>query len=125
MRVIRRFWALIAVTAAPVSLLLPLLLPQAAGAQDPAAFYAGKSVDLDIGYSVGGGYDLYGRLLARHFGAHIPGNPTIVPKNMEGAGSLRLANYLFSGRPARRHSDRHHRPRHRLRSAPQRERRAI
>jgi tripartite-type tricarboxylate transporter receptor subunit TctC len=99
MRVVRRFWALLAVTAAPVSLFLPLLLPQAAAAQDPAAFYAGKSVDLDIGYSVGGGYDLYGRLLARHLGAHIPGNPTIVPKNMEGAGSLRLANYLYSAAP--------------------------
>jgi tripartite-type tricarboxylate transporter receptor subunit TctC len=78
---------------------MPLLLPQAAGAQDAAAFYAGKSVDLDIGYSVGGGYDLYGRLLARHLGAHIPGHPTVVPKNMEGAGSLRLANYLYSAAP--------------------------
>jgi tripartite-type tricarboxylate transporter receptor subunit TctC len=74
-------------------------LPQAARAQDPAAFYAGKSIDLDIGYSVGGGYDLYGRLLARHIGKHIPGNPTIVPKNMEGAGSLRLANYLYAAAP--------------------------
>jgi len=99
MRVIRRFWALLAVTAPLTLPLLPLLSPQAAAAQDPAAFYAGKSVDLDIGYSVGGGYDLYGRLLARHLGAHIPGNPTIVPKNMEGAGSLRLANYLYSAAP--------------------------
>ena len=74
-------------------------VPNAARAQDPAAFYAGKSVELDIGYSVGGGYDLYGRLLARHLGRHIPGNPTIVPKNMEGAGSLRLANYLYMAAP--------------------------
>jgi tripartite-type tricarboxylate transporter receptor subunit TctC len=74
-------------------------VPQAARAQDPAAFYAGRSVELDIGYSVGGGYDLYGRLLARHLGRHIPGNPTIVPKNMEGAGSLRLANYLYMAAP--------------------------
>jgi tripartite-type tricarboxylate transporter receptor subunit TctC len=74
-------------------------VPSAARAQDPAAFYAGKSVELDIGYSVGGGYDLYGRLLARHLGRHIPGNPTIVPKNMEGAGSLRLANYLYMAAP--------------------------
>ncbi|HEX3503663.1 MAG TPA: tripartite tricarboxylate transporter substrate-binding protein [Xanthobacteraceae bacterium] len=76
-----------------------MLLPQAARAQDPAAFYAGKSIDLDIGYSVGGGYDLYGRLVARHIGKHIPGNPAVVPKNMEGAGSLRLANYLYSAAP--------------------------
>ena len=69
------------------------------GAQSPAAFYQGKSIDLDIGYSVGGGYDLYARLVARHLGAHIPGNPTIVPKNMEGAGSLRLANYLYAAAP--------------------------
>ena len=68
-------------------------------APDAAAFYAGKSVELEIGYSVGGGYDLYGRLLARHLGQHIPGNPTIVPKNMEGAGSLRLANYLYAAAP--------------------------
>jgi tripartite-type tricarboxylate transporter receptor subunit TctC len=73
--------------------------PQAARAEDPAAFYAGKSIDLDIGYSVGGGYDLYGRLVARHIGKHIPGNPTIVPKNMEGAASLRLANYLYTAAP--------------------------
>ncbi len=54
---------------------------------------------MQIGYSVGGGYDLYARLLARHLGRHIPGNPTVVPKNMEGAGSLRLANYLYSAAP--------------------------
>ena len=70
-----------------------------ANAQSPAAFYQGKSIDLDIGYSVGGGYDLYARLVARHIGAHIPGNPTVVPKNMEGAGSLRLANYLYAAAP--------------------------
>ncbi len=74
-------------------------MPQAARAQGPAAFYAGKTVELDIGYSVGGGYDLYGRLLARHLGKHIPGSPTILPKNMEGAGSLRLANYLYMAAP--------------------------
>src|SRR5271169_2775819 len=73
--------------------------PGTAHAEDPAAFYAGKSIDLQIGYSVGGGYDLYGRLLARHLGKHIPGNPTIVPKNMEGAGSLRLANFLYAAAP--------------------------
>ena len=66
-------------------------------AQNVADFYKGKSVDVYIGYSVGGGYDLYARLLARHIGKHIPGNPTVVPKNMEGAGSLRLANWLYNG----------------------------
>jgi tripartite-type tricarboxylate transporter receptor subunit TctC len=70
-----------------------------ASAQTPAEFYRGKTVDLNIGYSAGGGYDLYARLIARHLGKHIPGNPQVVPKNMEGAGSLRLANWLYSAAP--------------------------
>ena len=68
-------------------------------AQTPADFYKGKNVELYIGYSVGGGYDLYARVLARHIAKHIPGNPTVVPKNMEGAGSLRLANWLAKAAP--------------------------
>jgi tripartite-type tricarboxylate transporter receptor subunit TctC len=62
-------------------------------------FYAGKTVSLYIGYSVGGGYDLYGRLVARHLGRHLPGNPTVVPINMEGAGSLKLMNWLYNAAP--------------------------
>jgi tripartite-type tricarboxylate transporter receptor subunit TctC len=62
-------------------------------------FYAGKSVSLYIGYSVGGAYDLYGRLVARHLGRHIPGNPAVVPVNMEGAGSLKLMNWLSNAAP--------------------------
>ena len=68
-------------------------------AQKPADFYKGKNVDLMIGYSVGGGYDVYARLIARHMGKHIPSNPTVTPKNMEGAGSLRLANWLYNVAP--------------------------
>ena len=76
------------------------LSPHAAAARRaPADFYKGKTVDLYIGYSVGGAYDLYARMLARHMGKHIPGNPTVVPKNMEGAGSLRLANWLYNVGP--------------------------
>jgi tripartite-type tricarboxylate transporter receptor subunit TctC len=88
--------------AALALLTLVLVLPhiQPARAQSVADFYRGKSIDLDIGYSVGGGYDLYARLIARRLGGHIPGNPTIVPKNMEGAGSLRLANYLYAAAPS-------------------------
>jgi tripartite-type tricarboxylate transporter receptor subunit TctC len=77
---------------------LPAMIASAR-AQSVADFYRGKSIDLEIGYSVGGGYDLYARLVARHLGEHIPGNPTIVPRNMEGAGSLRLANYLYAAAP--------------------------
>jgi tripartite-type tricarboxylate transporter receptor subunit TctC len=64
-----------------------------------ANFYRGKSVDLEIGYSVGGGYDVYARMIAPHMAKHIPGSPTIVPKNMEGAGSLRLANWIYNVAP--------------------------
>jgi tripartite-type tricarboxylate transporter receptor subunit TctC len=78
--------------AAALATALPLSI---ARAQSPAEFYKGKTVEFYIGYSVGGGYDLYARTIARHIGKHIPGNPTVVPKNMEGAGSLRLANWLF------------------------------
>jgi tripartite-type tricarboxylate transporter receptor subunit TctC len=67
--------------------------------ETPEEFYKGKTVELYVGYSVGGGYDLYARTIARHIGNHIPGNPTVIPKNMEGAGSLRFANWLFRVAP--------------------------
>src|ERR1044071_4574320 len=75
---------------------IAVLLPSPVHAQDPAAFYKGKNVEFYIGYSVGGAYDLYARTIARHLGKHIPGNPNIIPKNLEGAGSLRLANWLYN-----------------------------
>jgi tripartite-type tricarboxylate transporter receptor subunit TctC len=62
-------------------------------------FYAGKSVQLVIGYATGGGYDDYARMLGRHIGRHIPGNPTVVVQNMPGAGSIRAANYLYNVAP--------------------------
>jgi len=65
-----------------------------AAAQTPAEFYKGRTVNLYIGFSAGGGYDLYARALARHMGRHLPGNPQIVPQNMAGAGSLRVANFI-------------------------------
>jgi tripartite-type tricarboxylate transporter receptor subunit TctC len=68
-------------------------------ADSVADFYKGKNVDLFIGYSAGGGYDLYARMLAKHMGKHIPGNPNVVPKNMTGAGSLLLANWLYNVAP--------------------------
>jgi tripartite-type tricarboxylate transporter receptor subunit TctC len=71
----------------------------AASAQDAAAIFRGKTVDLYTGYSVGGGYDLYTRLLARHIGRYLPGTPTVVPKNMEGAASIRFANWLYNVAP--------------------------
>jgi tripartite-type tricarboxylate transporter receptor subunit TctC len=68
-------------------------------AQAQPDFFKDKSIDLYIGYSVGGGYDLYARVLARHLAKHVPGTPTIVPRNMEGAGSMRLANWLYTVGP--------------------------
>jgi tripartite-type tricarboxylate transporter receptor subunit TctC len=62
-------------------------------------FYKGRTVNLYIGYSVGGAYDVYARQIARYLGTHIPGNPTVVPQNMEGAGSLRAANYIYTRAP--------------------------
>ena len=70
-----------------------------AGADGVGDFYKNRSVSLVIGYSVGGGYDAYARLLARYIGKHIPGEPSIVPQQMTGAGSLRAANYIFSVAP--------------------------
>ncbi len=70
-----------------------------AAAQSVEEFYSGKTVELYIGYTVGGGYDTYARLLARHMGNHIPGNPTIVPVNLPGAGSLKLVNWLAEAAP--------------------------
>lgn len=58
-------------------------------------FYAGKTIRFVVGFTPGGGYDLYTRTLARHIGKHIPGNPTIVVENMPGAGSMISANYTF------------------------------
>jgi tripartite-type tricarboxylate transporter receptor subunit TctC len=89
-----RHWGATAVAVATIGL-------GAAGAQaqSPAEFYKGKTVEVYIGYSAGGGYDVYARVLARYMGKHIPGNPSLVPKNMEGAGSLRLANWIYNAAP--------------------------
>jgi len=76
-----------------------LLFPGPGHAQGVEEFYRGRTVNLMIGYSVGGGYDLYGRLVSRHIGKHIPGRPAVVPQNMTGAGSLRAAQYIYSVAP--------------------------
>jgi tripartite-type tricarboxylate transporter receptor subunit TctC len=64
-----------------------------------ADFYKGKVVSLVVGYGSGGGYDVYGRLVAAHLGKYIPGNPTVLVQNMPGAGSLRSVNYLYNTAP--------------------------
>jgi tripartite-type tricarboxylate transporter receptor subunit TctC len=62
-------------------------------------FYKGKTIDLVISTGVGGGLDANARVVARHLGNHIPGQPTIVPRNMPGAGHIRAANFVFSQAP--------------------------
>ena len=64
-----------------------------------ADFYKGKKVTLIISSPVGGGYNRYARTVARHLGKYIPGKPSIIPKNMPGAGGIRAANYLYSRAP--------------------------
>src|SRR5437588_3834743 len=62
-------------------------------------FFAHKTITIAIGYTAGGSYDLYGRLVARHLGKHISGQPTVVAQNMPGAGSLKAANYIYEVAP--------------------------
>ena len=62
-------------------------------------FYKGKQLTVIVGYGPGGGYDLYGRLVARHIGRHLPGTPNAVVQNMPGAGSLRAANHIYNTAP--------------------------
>jgi tripartite-type tricarboxylate transporter receptor subunit TctC len=82
-----------------IAALVLATLPLGAAAQAPTDFYRGKTVSLYIGFSAGGGYDLYGRVIARHMGRHLPGNPQVVPRNMEGAGSMRAANFMTQAAP--------------------------
>ena len=87
------------VTAISAFFIFSLAASVPAKAQSVEEFYEGNVLSLYIGFSVGGGYDAYGRIVSRHLGKHIPGNPTVVPVNMEGAGSLRLANWLYNAAP--------------------------
>jgi tripartite-type tricarboxylate transporter receptor subunit TctC len=82
-----------------LSLALLAFLASATWAQPAAEQFKGETINIEIGYGPGGGYDTYGRTLARHFGRFIPGNPAVVAKNMPGAGSLRAANYIYNLAP--------------------------
>ena len=75
------------------------LLAPPAMAEGVSNFYRGKTITLVVGYGPGGGYDVYARLVGRHLGRHIPGNPTVVVQNMPGAGSLRSVNWLYKLAP--------------------------
>ena len=73
--------------------------PLAAAPDTVEQFYKGKQISVVVGSSSGGGYDTYARLVARHFGSAMPGNPTMVVQNMSGAGSNRAAGYIYSVAP--------------------------
>jgi tripartite-type tricarboxylate transporter receptor subunit TctC len=82
-------------TAAAVS----FLLAGGAVAQTPAEFYKGKNVTLQVGFGPGGDDDLWARIISKHMGNHIPGNPTIVPQNLPGAAGLLVVNRLYNASP--------------------------
>jgi tripartite-type tricarboxylate transporter receptor subunit TctC len=83
------------VHAASLVPLCLLAIPQAQAQE----FYKGKTVTFVVGFSAGGGFDTYTRLIARHFAKHVPGTPTVVVENRTGAGSLIAANYIFNQAP--------------------------
>jgi tripartite-type tricarboxylate transporter receptor subunit TctC len=79
--------------------LLGALVAASAAAQPAGDMLRGKTVTVFIGFSAGGGYDTYARLVARHIGKYLPGSPTVIPQNMPGAGSLTLANHIYNVAP--------------------------
>jgi len=88
MKMNQRFWPSISIL---VGFLL-VFIPQVSADE----FYKGKTIRFIVGAPAGGGYDTYARAIARHLGKHIPGSPSMVVENMEGAGSLIAANYVYN-----------------------------
>jgi tripartite-type tricarboxylate transporter receptor subunit TctC len=78
---------------------IAITVPTGARSAGVEEFYKGRTISLIIGYSVGSGYDIYARLLARFIGKHIPGRPAVVAQNMPGAGSIKAAMYLHGVAP--------------------------
>jgi len=78
---------------------LAALMGAAPAARADEAFYRGRTIDLIVGYPVGGANDNYARLLARHMGRHVPGAPALVIRNMPGAGSLQAVNHVYNAAP--------------------------
>ncbi|HTI86923.1 MAG TPA: tripartite tricarboxylate transporter substrate-binding protein [Alphaproteobacteria bacterium] len=79
--------------------LLMACVASGAKADAVADFFAGKQIAIEIGSEAGGGYDIYGRAVARHLGRLVPGNPAVVARNMPGAGSLKVANFIYNQAP--------------------------
>ena len=84
-------------TAGLVGATIAILASAGSAAADTVMdFFTGKQITMIVPSGVGGGYDLYGRFLARYIGKHIPGTPTVVVKNMPAAGGIGAANHLYS-----------------------------
>ena len=102
-------------------LTIALLLPAPASAASPADFYKGKSIRIVVGFSAGGGFDTYARVITRHMGKHVPGQPAFLVENMAGAGTSRQRAKAFFAAPtalsASPASDAGKRPTKSLRSA--------
>jgi tripartite-type tricarboxylate transporter receptor subunit TctC len=88
-----------AFTAASACVAIALALSSPTRAQSVEEFYRGKTVNILVGFTAGGGYDLYARVLGRHLGRNIPGNPQVVVQNMPGAGSLKATQYVYGVAP--------------------------
>ena len=93
MHSVRTNCPVIPIALATATLLMPVAPLSAAD------YYAGKTLELLVGAPPGGGYDIYARIVGRHLGRHIPGDPTVVVKNMPGAGSAKAAQYISSIAP--------------------------
>jgi tripartite-type tricarboxylate transporter receptor subunit TctC len=85
--------------AMSASIAVVLALSAPAKAQSVEEFYRGKTITISVGFTAGGGYDLYARVLGRHLGRHIVGNPSVVVQNMPGAGSLKATQYVYGVAP--------------------------
>jgi len=82
--------------AGPLAAIGLLLVASPTSANEIEDFYRGRQIQLVVGFEVGGGYDVYGRLLSRHLPRHIPGKPTAIVQNMTGAGGRVAANWLYN-----------------------------
>jgi tripartite-type tricarboxylate transporter receptor subunit TctC len=87
------FWLLL------FTFLLTTITDRHALSTETSVTFKGTTIKINVGFGPGGGYDAYARVLARHLGKHLPGNPTVVVRNMPGGGSLRVANYIYSVAP--------------------------
>jgi tripartite-type tricarboxylate transporter receptor subunit TctC len=87
------------ILAAAIALSTSFAAAQDAASQTPEEFFKGKNINVYIGFSPGGSYDFFGRLVARHIGRHIPGAPSSTPNSMPGAGSFTAANWLYAAAP--------------------------